>query len=166
MAGSVSKTILIGNLGKDPEIKNNGNGKPIAVFSVATSESWKDRNSGERKERTDWHNIVVFAEPLARFAEHHLKKGMKVYIEGQNRTRKYEKDGQTHYSTDVVLQGFNSRLDSLEKLEGSGASRGPSDEGDYGETRPSSSGRPQAEQGAPVGSDDDGDIPFMYEWRV
>lgn len=153
MAGSVSKTILIGNLGKDPELKNNGNGKTFAVFSIATSESWKD-DKGERKEVTDWHNITVFSEPLVRFAEHHLKKGMKVYIEGQNKTRKWEKDGHTFYSTDVVLRGFGAVLTSLEKLESSG-SRGPSDEGDYGTPRD----RP-ATSGSAAGPSMSDDIPF------
>ena len=154
MAGSVSKTILIGHLGKDPEILNMGNGKSMARFSVATSESWKDKDSGERKESTDWHNIAVFAEPLVRFAEHHLKKGMKVYIEGKNRTRKFEKDGQTHYATDVVLQGFGARLDSLEKLEG--GSRPVQSEDDYGTP---SSRTPEAQSEGNIGDVDD-EIPF------
>lgn len=158
MAGSVSKTILVGNLGKDPEIRNSGAGKPIASFSIATSESWKDKTSGERKEHTDWHNIVVFDETLVRFAEHHLKKGMKVYVEGQNKTRKWtDKQGVERYSTDVVIQGFNGRLESLEKLESDRAP--PPDEGAYGSerTRPSS--------GAPAGGGMDDDIPFSPEVR-
>jgi single-strand DNA-binding protein len=160
MAGSISKTILVGNLGKNPEIRNTGAGKAIATFSVATSESWKDKDSGDRKERTEWHNIVVFNEALARFAEHHLKKGMKVFIEGENRTRKWEKDGHTNYTTEVVIQGFNHRLESLEKIEGSG--RPPPDEDNYGttSTRPGKG----ASSGAPAGFDD-GDIPFAPEVR-
>lgn len=155
MASSVSKTILIGNLGKDPELRNLGNGKSVATFSVATSESWRDKDSGERKERTEWHNIAVFEENALRFAEHHLKKGMKVYIEGQNSTRKWEKDGQTHYTTDVVLRGFNCRLESLEKLEGSGRPP-PPDEDSYGTTTTRQSERRTESN---FGGMDD-DIPF------
>lgn len=155
MAGSVSKTILIGNLGRDPEIKNKGDGKAFAVFSIATSESWRD-DKGERKEVTDWHNITVFSEPLVKFAEHHLKKGMKVFIEGQNKTREWEKDGHKFRATDVVLRGFNCRLESLEKLEGSGASRGPSGEDDYGTARD----RGDADPGARPASASDDEIPF------
>lgn len=166
MAGSVSKTILVGNLGKDPEIRNTGAGKPVASFSIATSESWKDKNSGERKEHTDWHNIVVFDENLARFAEHHLKKGMKIYVEGQNKTRKWtDKQGVERYTTDVVLQGFNARLESLEKLEGGGGRPAAESPDDYGTTR-SSESRPQS--GAPAGRggiDMDDDIPFSAEFR-
>lgn len=150
MAGSVSRTILIGNLGKDPELKGTGD-KTFAVFSIATSESWRD-DKGERKEVTDWHNIAVFAKPLVQFAEHHLKKGMKVYIEGQNKTREWEKDGVKFRATDVVLRGFNCRLESLEKLEGSGAGRGPSGEDDYGTQRD------RGEAGPGASTDDD--IPF------
>lgn len=150
--GTVSRTIIIGHLGKDPEMKGTGE-KTFAVFSVATSESWKEED-GTRKEVTDWHNIAVFAKPLVQFAEHHLKKGMKVYIEGANKTRSWEKDGKKLYATDVVLRGFNCRLESLEKLEGSGAGRGPSGEDDYGQTRD----RGEAPSGtAPA---DTGDIPF------
>jgi single-strand DNA-binding protein len=160
MAGSVSKTILIGNLGKDPEIKNKGDGKSMAIFSIATSESWKDKTSGERKEHTDWHNIVVFEEKLAHFAEHYLKKGMKVYIEGQNKTRKYtDKAGIERYSTDVVLQGFNARLESLERIEGD--SRPAPDEDSYGTTSTRASNG--AAGGGNMGAD--GDIPFQAEFR-
>jgi single-strand DNA-binding protein len=166
MAGSVSKTILIGNVGKDAVIRNSGAGKGIASFSVATSESWKDKNSGERKERTEWHSVVVFAEPLVKFAEHHVKKGLKVYIEGQNQTRKWtDKDGVERYSTEIVLNGFNARLESLERLEGSGAPPAADSPDDYGTTR-SSESRPQS--GAPAGRgsiDMDEDIPFSAEFR-
>lgn len=154
MAGSVSKTLLIGNVGGDPEIRNNGNGGKIVTFSVATSESWRDKDSGERKERTEWHRIVVFDKNLADFAEHHVRKGLKVYIEGQNRTRKWEKDGHTNYTTEVVLQGFNSRLDSLERLEGSGRPPPPDNPDDYGTARE----RPAADRA--FSNDIDDDIPF------
>lgn len=159
MAGSVSKTILVGNIGKDVEIKNSGNGKAFAVFSVATSQSWKDKESGDRKERTEWHNIKVFAEPLVKFAEHHLHKGSKVYIEGENRTRKWEKDGQTHYTTDVVLDGFSARLEGLDRADGD---RPPETSGpdEYG----TSSSRP-AKGGAAAPASMDDDIPFAPEWR-
>ena len=156
MAGTVSKTILIARLGKDPEMKNKGDGKSMATFSVATSESWKDKASGERKEHTDWHNIVVFDETLARFAEHHLKKGMVVYIEGQNKTRKYtDKAGIERYSTDVVIQSFNGRLESLEKLEGS-SRPGPQSEDDYGTTKT----REPSNGAAGGGNMGETDIPF------
>jgi len=170
MAGSVSKTILVGNLGQDPELKSNGGGKTVAILSVATSESWKDKDSGVRKERTEWHRVVVFAEPLVRFAEHHLKKGMKVWVEGQNRTRKWSKDGHDMWTTEVVLDGFHARLDSLERLEG-GGNRPPPPDGadDYGTTRERDEGgsysRPGADragQGAPASADD---IPFACEVR-
>lgn len=158
MSGTVSKTIIIGHLGGDPELKNNGNGKTFAIMSVATSESWKDKNSGERKERTEWHRLVVFAEPLVKFAEHYLKKGMKVYVEGQNRTRKWAKDGVDMYTTEVVLDSFNARLESLEAIAGSGSRPpAPTGEDDYGTTRlRPGSDRPR--QGA--SADLDTDIPF------
>lgn len=161
MAGSVSKTILVGNLGKDPEIRNTGAGKPVVSFSVATSESWKDKASGERKEHTDWHNVVVFEENLARFAEHHLKKGMKVYIEGQNKTRKWtDKNGVERYTTDVVLQNFNSRLESLEALA---SGRSTAEPDDYGTTSTRPGKGPSS--GAPAGRSMDDDIPFHAEFR-
>ena len=111
MAGSVNKVILIGNLGADPEIRRTQDGRPIANLRVATSESWRDKATGERKEKTEWHRVVIFNEGLCRIAEQYLKKGSKVYLEGQLQTRKWQdKDGQDKYSTEVVLQGFNSQL--------------------------------------------------------
>lgn len=115
MSGSVNKAIIIGNLGKDPEIRSTQDGKAICNMTVATSESWKDRNTGERKERTEWHRVVVFNDGLARICEKYLRKGSKVYIEGQIQTRKWtDKDGQDRYSTEIVLQGHGSTLTMLD----------------------------------------------------
>jgi single-strand DNA-binding protein len=110
MAGSVNKVILVGNLGADPEVRRTQDGRPIVNLRIATSETWRDKNTGERKEKTEWHRVVIFSEGLAKVAEQYLKKGSTVYIEGQLQTRSYEKEGQTHYATDIVLQGFNSVL--------------------------------------------------------
>jgi single-strand DNA-binding protein len=119
MAGSVNKVILIGNLGADPEIRRTQDGRPIANLRVATSESWRDKNSGERKEKTEWHRVVIFNEGLCKIAEQYLKKGAKVYLEGQLQTRKWtDKDNIERYSTEVVLQGFNSQLTMLDRAGG------------------------------------------------
>lgn len=129
MAGSVNKVILVGNLGNDPEVRNLPNGGKVVNLSVATSESWKDRNTGERRERTEWHRVVIFSEGLTRVAEQYLRKGSKVYIEGQLQTRKWQdQSGQDKYSTEVVLQGFNS---NLTLLDGRGDNSGAGDSG-YG----------------------------------
>ncbi len=122
MAGSVNKVILIGNLGKDPEVRSFPNGGRVANFSVATSESWKDKASGERKERTEWHRVSILNEALVGIAEKYLKKGSKVYIEGQLETRKYEKDGRDVYTTEVVLRPFNGNLTMLDGKAGGGSS--------------------------------------------
>ncbi|MEZ5897460.1 MAG: single-stranded DNA-binding protein [Parvularculaceae bacterium] len=124
MAGSVNKVILVGNLGADPEVRQTQDGRPIVNLRVATSESWKDRNTGERRERTEWHRVVIFSEGLARVAEQYLRKGSKVYIEGQLQTRKWQdQNGQDRYSTEVVLQGFNSTLTMLDgRRDGGGGS--------------------------------------------
>src|SRR3954451_1440051 len=115
MAGSVNKVILVGNLGKDPEVRRMQNGNPVVNLSVATSENWRDKNSGERKEKTEWHRVVIFSEGLAKVAEQYLHKGSKVYLEGQLQTRKWQdQSGQDKYSTEVVLQGFNSALTILD----------------------------------------------------
>lgn len=115
MAGSVNKCIIIGNLGADPEIKSFANGGKIANLRIATSETWKDRNSGERKERVEWHSVVIHAEPLVRLAEQYLRKGMKVYIEGQLETRKWtDQSGADRYSTEVALRPFRSELTMLD----------------------------------------------------
>src|SRR5918992_4842914 len=119
MAGSVNKVILVGNLGAEPEVRTLPSGGKLVNLSVATSESWRDKNTGERKEKTEWHRVVIFNEGLCRIAEQYLKKGSKVYLEGSLQTRKWQdKDGQDKYSTEVVLQGFNS---SLTMLDGRGA---------------------------------------------
>ena len=125
MAGSVNKVILIGNLGKDPEIRSTQDGREIANLTIATSESWKDKNTGERKDKTEWHRVVIFGEGLVKVAKNYLKKGAKVYIEGQLQTRKWtDKDGQEKYSTEIVLQGFNSVLTMLDGKSGGGESTG------------------------------------------
>lgn len=111
---SVNKVILIGNLGRDPEVRHTQDGKPIVNLSVATSESWKDRNTGERKERSEWHRVVIFNEGLARIAEQYLKKGATVYVEGQVQTRKYtDKDGAEKYTTEIILQNYRGELKML-----------------------------------------------------
>lgn len=133
MAGSVNKVILVGKLGADPEIRRTQSGTPIANLNVATSESWRDRNSGERKEKTEWHRVVIFNEGLCKVAEQYLKKGASVYIEGALTTRKWQdQSGQDKYSTEVVLNGFNSTLTMLDGPSG-GASRQRTDDRDsYG----------------------------------
>ncbi len=131
MAGSVNKVILIGNLGADPEIRRTQDGRPIANLRIATSESWRDKATGERKEKTEWHRVVIFNEGLCKIVEQYVKKGSKVYIEGALQTRKWtDKDGHERYSTEVVLQGFNSSLTMLDGRGGGGA--GASDSGDMG----------------------------------
>ena len=114
MAGSVNKVILVGNLGKDPEIKRTQDGRPICNLTVATSENWRDKNTGEKKEKTEWHRVVIFNEGLCKVAEQYLRKGAKVYLEGQLQTRKWEKDGVERYSTEVVLQAFNGVMTMLD----------------------------------------------------
>ncbi len=121
MAGSVNKVILIGNLGADPEIKHTQDGRPIANLRIATSENWRDKQTGERREKTEWHRVVIFSEGLCRIAEQYLKKGSKVYIEGQLQTRKWQdQSGQDKYSTEVVLQGFGGTLTMLDGRQGAG----------------------------------------------
>ena len=130
MAGSVNKVILIGNLGADPEIRRTQDGRPVANLRLATSESWKDKTTGERKEKTEWHRVVIFNENLCRIAEQYLKKGSKVFIEGALQTRKWQdQSGQDRYSTEVVLQGFRGELTLLDRAGGAGAGGGG---GDFG----------------------------------
>lgn len=131
MAGSVNKVILVGNLGADPEIRRTQDGRPIANLRIATSESWRDRNTGERREKTEWHRVVIFNDGLCKVAEQYLRKGSKVYLEGQLQTRKWQdQSGQDRYSTEIVLQGFNSNLTMLDgRGEGGGASGGLPDYG-------------------------------------
>jgi single-strand DNA-binding protein len=163
MAGSVNKVILVGNLGKDPEIRRTQDGRPIANLSVATSESWRDKATGERKEKTEWHRVVIFNEGLCRIAEQYLKKGSKVYLEGQLQTRKWQdQSGQDKYTTEVVLQNFNSNLTMLDKAgERGGGDFGSSDGGsDFGSSGPSTRERTPAMAGAGKRGDMDDEIPF------
>lgn len=165
MAGSVNKVILVGNLGKDPEIRRTQDGRPIANLSIATSETWRDKNTGERKEKTEWHRVVIFNEGLCKVAEQYLKKGAKVYIEGALQTRKWtDQSGVEKYSTEVVLQGFNSTLTMLDGRSGGGGGGSFGDEpgGDFGSSGPASSAprRPVAAGGGGRNSDMDDDIPF------
>ena len=165
MAGSVNKVILVGNLGKDPEIRRTQDGRPIANLSVATSETWRDKATGERKEKTEWHRVVIFNEGLCKVAEQYLKKGAKVYIEGQLQTRKWtDQSGVEKYSTEVVLQGFNSNLTMLDGRSGGGGNFGADDAGgDFGVSSPSSPAPRRAAVAAGGGSrnsDMDDDIPF------
>ena len=154
MAGSVNKVILVGNLGRDPEVRNTQNGDPIVHLSLATSESWKDRNSGERRERTEWHRVVIFNENLGRIAQQYLNKGSKVYIEGQLQTRKWQdQSGQDKYSTEVVLQRFRGELTMLDSRadSSSGFSAGS---GGFSDNTGSDFG------GGEGGGDLDDEIPF------
>jgi len=131
MAGSINKVILIGNLGRDPEVRHSQAGNKIVTFSVATSDSWKDKQTGERREKTEWHRVVIFSEGLAGIAENYLRKGSKVYIEGSLQTREWEKDGIKRYSTEVVLQGFNSTLTMLDSKGGGESDYAPPSEPEY-----------------------------------
>lgn len=129
MAGSVNKVILVGNLGKDPEVRRMGSGEPVVNLSLATSESWKDKATGERKEKTEWHRVVIFNENIVKVAENYLKKGSTVYVEGSLQTRKYEQNGVEKYSTEIVLQKFRGELTMLGgRGDGGGASRGGDDD--------------------------------------
>lgn len=135
MAGSVNKVILIGNLGADPEIRRMSSGDPVASLRIATSETWRDRNSGERRERTEWHSVVIFNENLVKVVEQYLKKGTKVYIEGQLQTRKWQdQNGHDRYTTEIVLQKYRGELQMLDSRADSGGSRGQlrDQSGNYG----------------------------------
>jgi single-strand DNA-binding protein len=156
MAGSVNKVILIGNLGADPEIRHTQDGRPIVNLRVATSDSWRDKATGERRERTEWHRVVIFNEGLARIAEQYLKKGSKVYLEGSLQTRKWEdQSGQERYTTEVVLQGFSSQLTMLDGRQRDGMGEGASG-GDFGRARPLGSGA----GGGAFNKELDDEIPF------
>ena len=170
MAGSVNKVILIGNLGRDPEVRTFSNGGKVCNLRIATSENWKDRNTGERRERTEWHSVAIFSEGLVRVAEQYLRKGSKVYIEGQLQTRKWQdQNGQDRYSTEVVLQGFGSTLTMLDGRDGGsqggGQGGGGGQSGDYG-SGPQDSGYGGQSGGgggggnAPASRDMDDEIPF------
>ena len=155
MAGSINKVILVGNLGADPDIKRMSNGDQLVNLSVATSETWRDKNSGERREKTEWHRVVIFNENLGRVAEQYLKKGMKVYIEGQLQTRSWDdqQSGQKRYSTEVVLQRYRGELQMLDRGEGGGGGgRRDGEGGSFGQSSPMG--------GNDYGRDMDDDIPF------
>jgi len=167
MAGSVNKVILVGNLGRDPEIRSTNDGTRIANLNLATSESWRDRNSGERKERTEWHRVVIFNENLVTIAEKYLRKGSKIYVEGALQTRKWtDQQGQEKYSTEVVLQRFRGELTMLDGARQGGASEGgyeeayaggPGDSPRYGGTGPAGGGGPGRGRS---NADLDDEIPF------
>lgn len=149
MSGSVNKCILVGNLTRDPEVRHSQDGKAIVNLNVATNESWRDKATGERKEKTEWHRVVIFSEPLAKVAEQHLKKGSTVYLEGALQTRKWtDKDGVEKYSTEVVLQGFNSVLTML----------GGKGDGEKAE-------RPEPQRQGSLARDLDDSVPFNPEFR-
>ncbi|MCF6214768.1 MAG: single-stranded DNA-binding protein [Emcibacter sp.] len=158
MAGSVNKVILVGNLGKDPEVRHTQDGKPVVTLNLATSDTWKDRNTGERKERTEWHRVVIFNENLCKVAEQYLRKGSTLYIEGALQTRKWtDQAGVEKYTTEVVLQRFRGELTML---GGRGDGGGSSSGGAYDQ---SSSGGDNASSGGSFGggsSDLDDEIPF------
>ncbi len=164
MAGSVNKVILVGNLGADPEIRRTQDGRPIANLRVATSESWRDKATGERKEKTEWHRVVIFNEGLCKIAEQYLKKGAKVYLEGALQTRKWQdQSGQERYSTEVVLQGFNSQLTMLDRAGGGGGGDFGSDKSsgsDFGSSGPSAPRKPAMASAGGKGGDMDDEIPF------
>ena len=169
MAGSVNKVILVGNLGQDPEVRSFQNGGKVCNISIATSENWKDRNTGERREKTEWHRVAIFSEGLVRVAEQYLRKGSKVYLEGQLETRKWQdQSGQDRYTTEVVLRGYNSNLTMLDgrndnqggggyMSDQSGGGYGNASGGGYGNSGPSNN-----QQGgyAPAPADMDDEIPF------
>lgn len=158
MAGSVNKVILVGNLGRDPEIRSTQDGTRVANLRLATSESWRDRVSGERRERTEWHSVVIFNERLVEIAEKYLRKGSKVYIEGALQTRKWtDQQGQERYSTEVVLQNFRGDLTMLDSRGGGGG--GFAGEPESFDEAPTSGGGSRTPQRAPT-SDLDDEIPF------
>ncbi len=179
MAGSVNKVILVGNLGRDPEVRRMGSGDPVVSLRIATSETWRDKNSGERKEKTEWHSVVIFNENLAKVAEQYLRKGSKIYVEGQLQTRKWQdQSGQERYTTEIVLQRFRGELTILDSRgSGGGGGGGDAGGGEYDDMGGGSSqgqisrggdfgGGQQrsAPQNAPAGggrsNDLDDDIPF------
>ena len=162
MAGSVNKVILVGNLGKDPEVRHTQDGKAIVNLSLATSESWRDKATGERKEKTEWHRVVIFNENLAKVAEQYLKKGSTVYIEGQLQTRKWtDKDGAEKYSTEVVLQNFRGELTMLGgKPGGEGGSSYGGGGDDFGQSSPMERPRAAAAKPQSFTRDLDDEVPF------
>ena len=156
MAGSVNNVILVGNLGRDPEARQMQDGNPVVKLSLATSESWRDKNTGERREKTEWHRVVIFNERLADVAQKYLRKGSKIYIEGQLQTRKWtDQSGVEKYSTEVVLQRFRGELQMLDRA-GEGGGGG----GDYNQDSQSGGASGSSDGGAPSGGNLDDDIPF------
>ena len=163
MAGSVNKVILVGNLGRDPEVRSFQNGGKVCNLRIATSETWKDRNTGERREKTEWHSVAIFSEGLVRVCEQYLRKGSKVYIEGQLQTRKWQdQSGADRYSTEVVLQGFNGTLIMLDgRGEGGGGYGGSSGGGGgYADDRSGGFGGGPSSGGQAPANDLDDEIPF------
>ncbi|WP_204114279.1 single-stranded DNA-binding protein [Shimia biformata] len=168
MAGSVNKVILVGNLGRDPEVRSFQNGGKVCNLRIATSETWKDRNTGERREKTEWHSVAIFSEGLVRVCEQYLRKGSKVYIEGQLQTRKWQdQSGQDRYSTEVVLQGFNGTLIMLDGRsgDGGGGGFGGGSGGGYGggggyDSGPSGGDYGGGQQSGGGGQNFDDEIPF------
>ena len=169
MAGSINKVILIGNLGRDPEVRTFQNGGKVCNLRIATSETWKDRNTGERRERTEWHQVAIFNENLARLAEQYLRKGSKVYVEGKLETRKWQdQSGQDRYSTEVVLRPYGGELTFLDSREGGGGGYGGGQSGGYDsgpsggyDSGPQDDGRfGGGGGGAPSNRDMDDEIPF------
>jgi single-strand DNA-binding protein len=159
MAGSVNKVILVGNLGRDPEVRRLNSGASVVNLRVATSESWRDKNSGERQERTEWHNVVIYNENLGRIAEQYLKKGSKVYIEGQLQTRKWQdQSGQDRYTTEVVLSRFRGELTLLDRAGDNVSAGGGSD---FGRATPMDNGRGNSRPGGvSLAEELDDEIPF------
>ena len=165
MAGSVNKVIILGNLGVDPEVRNFPNGGKVCNLRIATSENWKDRNTGERREKTEWHSVAIFSEPLVRIAEQYLRKGSKVYIEGQLETRKWQdQSGQDRYTTEVVLRPYSSTLTMLDSRGGSGSQGGyvgGSNDSNYPSDTNETSSKLGNETSSPTASQDfDDEIPF------
>jgi single-strand DNA-binding protein len=157
MAGSINKVILVGNLGKDPEIRATQDGREIANLTIATSESWKDKSSGERKEKTEWHRVVILNDNLVTIAKNYLKKGQKVYLEGAIQTRKWtDKEGQDRYSTEVVLQGYGSNLTMLDR----GGERSGGRDEYASEPHYASANTSHAASSKPIPEQLDDDIPF------
>ena len=165
MAGSVNKVIILGNLGVDPEVRNFPNGGKVCNLRIATSENWKDRNTGERREKTEWHSVAIFSEPLVRIAEQYLKKGSKVYVEGQLETRKWQdQSGQDRYTTEVVLRPYSSTLTMLDTRGDSGSQGGyvgVSNDSNYSGDSNETSSKLGHETSSPAASHDfDDEIPF------
>jgi single-strand DNA-binding protein len=160
MSGHVNKVILIGNLGADPEIRRTQDGRPIANLRIATSESWRDKSTGERKEKTEWHRVVIFNEGLCKVAEQYVRKGAKVYIEGQLQTRKWtDQSGAEKYSTEIVLNGYGAVLTMLDGQQNGGDKQGAA-KPSYGDVK---GGKPKG--AGPLADAFDDSIPFAMEWR-